>query len=119
MSCQTIKHGIFLILGVAALILAWPHAFDWIAAGGNILNPIEFFIDPIAAGGASAFLSIDLLVMWLVFMIWVVFDAERIGLGKKKGWGFLALSFIGVSFAFPVYLIIRERFLRSKANSAE
>jgi len=48
----------------------------------------------------------------------VVGDTQRIGMGAKWGWFFVALSYIGVSMAFPVYLITRERFLdrRAKAN---
>lgn len=117
---QNIKHGFFLILGIVALVTTWPHAFDWMRNGGNILNPIQFFGDAINAGGTAAFLSIDMLIAWVVFMVWVVFDAKRIGMGTKWGWFFVALSYIGVSFTFPVYLIARERFLdgRRKAGTA-
>jgi hypothetical protein len=33
-----VRHGFFILAGVAALFLTWPHAFQWMAAGGNILN---------------------------------------------------------------------------------
>jgi hypothetical protein len=106
-----IRHAIYLGAGVLALLLTWPHAFDWMDAGGNILNPLDFFGDAIDAGGTAAFLSLDMLVAWAVFMVWVVTDAKRIGLGTKWGWFFVALSYIGVSMTFPVYLVTRERFL--------
>jgi hypothetical protein len=44
-------------------------------------------------------------------MVWVVFDAKRIGLGYKWGAIFIGLSYIGVSMAFPVYLVTRERYV--------
>jgi hypothetical protein len=111
-----IRHAFFLAAGVAALLLTWPHAFQWMADGGNILNPVAFFGDAINAGanpkfGTAAFLSIDMAIAWLVFMVWVVFDAKRIGLGYKWGWFFVLLSYIGVSMAFPFYLVTRERHL--------
>lgn len=106
-----IRHAFFLLAGAVALVLTWPHAFDWMGDGGNILNPIAFFGDAIDAGGTAAFLSIDMAIAWLVFMVWVVFDAQHIGLGYKWGWFFVLLSYIGVSMAFPVYLITRERYL--------
>lgn len=106
-----IKHGVFVVAGMVALVTTWPFAFDWMADGGNILNPLAFFGDAIDAGGTAAFLSIDMLIAWFVFMIWVVFDAKRIGLGVSRGVFFVLLSYIGVSFAFPVYLVTRERFL--------
>jgi Terpene cyclase DEP1 len=114
-----IRHGFFILAGVAALVLTWPHAFRWMAAGGNILNPIAFFGDAIAAGGTAAFLSIDMAIAWLVFMVWVVFDSKRIGLGYRWGWTFVALSYIGVSMAFPVYLVTRERFLEKHSEARE
>ena len=114
-----IKHAVFLILGIVALIVTWPHAFDWMRAGGNILNPIDFFGDAIKAGGTAAFLSLDMLIAWIVIMIWVVFDTQRIGMGAKWGWFFVLLSYVGVSFMFPVYLIVRERFLDKRGRTRD
>lgn len=114
-----IKHAVFLILGIVALIVTWPHAFDWMHAGGNILNPIDFFRDAIEAGGTAAFLSLDMLIAWIVIMIWVVFDTQRIGMGAKWGWFFVLLSYVGVSFMFPVYLITRERFLDKRGRTRD
>lgn len=114
----TLRHAFFLILGVAALFLTWPHAFDWMRNGGNILDPVQFFADAIGAGGTAAFLSIDMAIAWVVFMVWVVFDAHRIGMGYRWGWFFVALSYIGVSMAFPVYLVTRERFLDRQTRAA-
>jgi len=73
----------------------------------------------LSRGSIAAFLSFDMLIGWLVFMVWVVFDAKRIGLGYKWGWIFVALSYIGVSMAFPVYLVTRERFLDKQARTSE
>jgi hypothetical protein len=66
---SNIKHGIFIVLGIIALFRTWPFAFDWMRNGGNILNPLQFFGDAINAGGTAAFLSIDMAIAWLVFMI--------------------------------------------------
>ncbi len=99
------------MIGIVALLITWPHAFDWMRNGGNIVNPVQFFTDAIAPGGTAAFLALDMAVAWLVFMIWVVFDTQRIGMGMRWGWFFVALSYIGVSMAVPFYLVARERFL--------
>jgi hypothetical protein len=53
------------------------------------------------------------------FMVWVVFDAKRIGLGYKWGAFFIALSYIGVSIAFPVYLVTPERYVDSRSRLIE
>jgi hypothetical protein len=115
---MSIRHAIFVVLGAAALLLTWPHAFDWMGDGGNILNPVDFFGDAIDAGGTAAFLSIDMAIAWVVFMIWVVGDAPRIGMRRRTGWLFVALSYIGVSMAFPVYLVVRERHLARQTEAA-
>lgn len=112
-----IRHAFYLIAGVAALLLTWPHGFQWMADGGNILNPFEFFGDAIGAGGTASFLSIDMAIAWLVYMVWVVTDCKRIGLGYRWGWFFVALSYIGVSMAFPVYLVTRERYLDKRGRA--
>ncbi|MDP3675343.1 MAG: DUF2834 domain-containing protein [Novosphingobium sp.] len=114
----TIKHALFVVLAVGSLLLVWPFAFEWMAAGGNILNLPSFFIDSYRGNPASAFLTIDILVAWIVFMIWVVGDAAKIGLGAKWGWLFLALSFLGTCFALPLYLVTRERFLARTGQAA-
>lgn len=116
---MNIRHAFFLIAGAVALVLTWPFAFDWIGDGGNIGNPVEFFGDAMAPGGTAAFLSIDMAIAWLVFMVWVLFDARRIGLGYKVGVLFILLSYIGVSMAFPVYLVVRERYLARRQRPAE
>ncbi|MCW2816098.1 MAG: hypothetical protein JWN84_3553 [Nocardioides sp.] len=115
---MNIRHALYVGLGAAALVLTWPYAFDWMDAGGNILDPSAFFGDAIKAGGTASFLSIDMLIAWAVFMVWVVTDATRIGLGTRWGVAFVLLSYIGVSMAFPVYLVTRERFLHRRGATA-
>ena len=74
------------------LALTWPDAFDWMREGGNILSVVEFFDDAIKGGGTTAFLNPDMLIAWVARLIWMVFDAWRIGMGVKGGWIFVFLS---------------------------
>ncbi|WP_368680259.1 DUF2834 domain-containing protein (plasmid) [Rhodococcus opacus] len=115
-TATNVRHALYIVTGIAAVLLTWPYAFDWMSAGGNILNPITFFGDGIGPGGTAAFLSIDMLIAWAVFTVWVVTDTVRIGMGLKSGVLFVALSYIGVSMAFPFYLVARERFLIRNAD---
>jgi Terpene cyclase DEP1 len=107
----TTKHMLYIVLALASVIWAWSWAFAWMAGGGNIINLPSFFIDSYKSGSAAAFLTIDIATAWAVYMLWVVGDATKIGLGAKTGWIFLALSFLGTCFAFPLYLVVRERHL--------
>ena len=108
---MSLKHMVFIGLAIASLIAVWIHGLAWIGQGGNLLNLPSFFIDSYKSGEAAAFLTIDIAVAWAVFMIWVVGDAARIGLGARIGWLFVALSFLGTCFAFPLYLVLRDRHL--------
>lgn len=105
------RHFFYAAIAFGSLAWAWVHGLAWIADGGNLLNLPSFFIDSFRSGDAAAFLTIDISVVWLVYMVWVVGDARRIGLGTSTGVTFLALSFLGTCFAFPLYLIRRERHL--------
>jgi Terpene cyclase DEP1 len=109
---------IYIAAALLSVIAAWYHAFAWMAGGGNIVNLPSFFIDAYNSGSAAAFLTIDIAVAWGVFMIWVVGDAAKIGLGAKTGWLFVALSFLGTCFAFPLYLVVRDRHLQRMGGVA-
>jgi Terpene cyclase DEP1 len=112
------RHFLYIILALASVIWAWSWAFAWMAGGGNIINLPSFFIDSYKSGTAAAFLTIDIATAWAVYMLWVVGDATKIGLGAKTGWIFLALSFLGTCFAFPLYLVVRERHLAKTGTPA-
>jgi Terpene cyclase DEP1 len=111
---MTLRHTLYIILALIGLIWCWVHGIAWIASGGNIINLPSFFIDSYHSGSAAAFLTVDIAIAWATFMIWVVGDAAKIGLGAKTGWIFIALSFLGTCFAFPVYLVVRERHLAGR-----
>jgi hypothetical protein len=114
---MTFKHVCFIAIALASVVLAWQHGIAWVQAGGNLLNLPSFFVDAYRSGSAAAFLTVDILAAWVAFMIWVVPDAERIGLGARTGWLFLALSFLGTCFAFPLYLVARERHLAKQGRA--
>lgn len=113
----SLRHALYVAIAVAATIGAWWHGFAWIMEGGNILNLPSFFLDSYRSGNAAAFLTIDILAAWAVFLLWVVPDATRIGLGAKTGWVYFALSFVGTCFALPLYLRARERHLEHAVPS--
>jgi len=106
---MTVRHLLFIVAALVSLVWAWSQGLVWMTAGGNLLNLPSFFVDAYRAGSAAAFLTIDILFVWGVFIVWVIGDARRIGLGTKWGVGFALLSLLGTCFAFPLYLVARER----------
>jgi Terpene cyclase DEP1 len=111
------KHLVFIVIACVSVVLAWIKGVAWMTGGGNLLNLPSFFIDSYRSGDAAAFLTIDILAAWIVFMIWVVPDATKIGLGARTGWMFIGLSFLGTCFAFPLYLVVRDRHLERKSQT--
>ncbi|HMO69233.1 MAG TPA: DUF2834 domain-containing protein [Novosphingobium sp.] len=108
---RQIRHGAYLVAALVSLVWAWSQGLAWMAGGGNLINLPSFFIDAYNGGPAAAFLTVDILFAWGVFIVWVLSDAKAIGLGSRVGAGFVALSFLGTCFAFPLYLLMRERHL--------
>jgi hypothetical protein len=113
---MSLKHLIYIALAFIGLIWCWMHGIQWISDGGNLINLPSFFIDSYKSGSAAAFLTVDIAIVWATFMIWVLGDAAKIGLGAKTGWIFIGLSFLGTCFAFPLYLVVRERHLSGRAE---
>ncbi len=112
---MNVKHLIYIALALVGLVWCWMNGIQWMADGGNLINLPSFFIESYKSGSAAAFLTVDIAIAWATFMIWVVGDAAKIGLGAKTGWLFIGLSFLGTCFAFPLYLVVRDRHLAGKA----
>ena len=111
------RHSFYILVAIVSAVAVWWHGIAWVREGGNLLLLPTFFLDAYAGGSAAAFLTIDILAVWAVFLIWVVPDAVRVGLGARKGWLYFALSFIGTCFAFPLYLVARERHLAGAGSA--
>lgn len=114
---QNARHGIYIVVAVVSAVWAWSYGISWMAGGGDLLNLPSFFIDAYKSGSAAAFLTIDILFVWGVFILWVITDAKRIGLGLGWGIGFALLSGLGTCLAFPLYLVKRERFLTAEEKT--
>lgn len=60
------------------------------------------FVNPYSSG-----YSADVLLSWLAFAIWIVYEAKKLSI--RHGWVCLALgAFPGVAVGFPLYLILRN-----------
>ncbi|MFM9899040.1 DUF2834 domain-containing protein [Sphingorhabdus sp.] len=106
-----IRNMVYIALSPVSVVWVWSWGFQWMASGGNLLNLPSFFLDSDNSGSAAAFLAIEIAVVWAAYMIWVEGDATTIGLCAKNGGIFLARYFLGTCFAFPLYLVMRERHL--------
>ncbi len=113
------RHALFVAAAAISLVWVWTKGFGWPTEGGNLINLPGFFMDAYNSGNAAAFLTIGNLFVWGVFLVWVIADAKRIGLGTGTGVTFAMLSLLGMCFAFPLHLVRRERWLERRNGLAD
>jgi hypothetical protein len=104
------REAVYGFLALLGLII--PSAFNaqYVSQGGRFYDIMEFlklgFVNP-----ASSSLTADLIVAFTAFAIWAVPESRRIGM--RRGWIYPVLGvFIAFAFAFPLFLLQRERHLR-------
>ena len=108
------REAIYGCLALLGLLGTWFFNVDYISAGGAI-DPVAWirlgFVNP-----AAASMTIDLLVAFAVFVFWTLAEARR--LGMRGAWSYPALGLlVAFAFAFPLFLLMRERRLRSLASA--
>ena len=101
---------IYLILAVIGFIVPFYFFFQFITANG--LN-VALLFKELFANNISTFFAADLIISIIVFWVWVLAEADR--LQMKNSWAYiLASMFVGLSFAFPLFLYFREQKLEFK-----
>ena len=106
------REAAYAALALLGLVCTWH--FNLQAFGpGSTLDLVGFyrlgFVNP-----ASSSLTVDLIVAFVAFAVWVVPEATR--LGMRRGWAYPLLGFfVAFAFAYPLFLLLRERRLRHAA----
>jgi hypothetical protein len=96
------------LFGTGAQVLGY---FDAGFIGANL----AFWKDTVATP-ASTFIVVDILVLAAAVFVWMFGECRRLGL--RGAWAyFLASTFIGISFALPLFLAHRQRALRLRGET--
>ena len=75
--------------------------------GSLLFDPVAF-IQGGYANAATSSLTSDLTIAFLAFLWWLQAEAKRCGVGNW--WLYLLLGFfVAFAFAFPLFLLVRER----------
>ncbi|MDB5984961.1 MAG: hypothetical protein JWR16_14 [Nevskia sp.] len=111
-----VREPIYAVLALLGLVGTWHYNLQYLAQQGASFDLYKFlrfgFVNP-----AAASMTIDLTVAFIAFAIWVVPEARRVGM--RGGWLYPLLGFfVAFSFAFPLFLCLRERHLRLHVVSA-
>ena len=96
---------IYLLLGVAGLVLPYWQFVPWVAEHG--LN-LRLLVQQLFANRIGGFFGMDVIVSALVLVIFMGAERSRLKLGGGRWLPAVALLTVGVSLALPLYLYLRE-----------
>lgn len=100
----------YALLAVAGLLGTWYFNLQYFGEYPGSFSFPHFFAQGFVNSAASS-MTVDLLVAFYAFAIFVILEARRIGM--RHGWAFLVIGlFVAFAFAFPLFLLLRERHLR-------
>jgi hypothetical protein len=102
---------LYAALALVGLAGTWAQGLGYLElglVGGNV----RFWRDALA-GPASTFLAVDILVLAAAVFVWVFGEGRRLGIAARWRWAcFLGSLFVGISFAVPLFMAVRERRVR-------
>ena len=111
MSKREIVYALLAVLGLAG---TWYFNIQYVTTvGQGTFNAIDWlrlgFVNP-----AAASLTVDVLVAFIVFIVFAIVESRRIGM--RYGWMYAVLGcLVAFAFAFPLFLMMRERHLARPA----
>jgi hypothetical protein len=103
----------YLFLALVGLVLPYYFFLSFVADSGLDLAA---FVKQLFGTKISTFFAVDLLISSVVFLVYVRDEARRFGM--CRWWPYIAATLlVGLSFAFPLFLYVRERSMEtSRAN---
>jgi hypothetical protein len=110
--------SIYIGLALLALVTCWRQNLLFMQeADVDLATGFVAFWPALLANHATTSITVDILLLCLAAMIWMVFEARRLGI--RYVWAYILLSFpISISAMFPLFLVARERALANHAEPA-
>ena len=107
---RTLLCGVYLAIALLAVIATWHQNLTYF--GGNFWDGnVHFWKDALATPAAVS-ITADLFLFGLAVVVWMVAEARRHGIGFV--WIYVVVAaFVAISVAVPLFLVARERRLRS------
>lgn len=105
---STSKQIVYAIFAIVGICVTWY--FNLQAAELNPDFSLSAFIADNYVNPSSASIMNDIAVVCVVFFFWSFFEARK--LGMRFWWVYVPLTLvIAIAFAFPLFLLMRERAL--------
>ena len=106
---RTILFGLLALAGAAVI---WYFNIRFMIDAGGSFSLATFIKDGFATPAAASLAS-DVSIGAAAFLLWLPFEARR--LGMQRWWVYAVLTLgIAFAFAFPLFLLMRERRLGGK-----
>jgi len=97
---------VYLVLATLGLVVPWFFNLRFLQQG-----TFWDFLAATCVNDAACSISADVLIAAVAGCIWIVSEAQRLGMRHRWLWVLLTFS-IAFAFAFPLFLFVRERHLR-------
>lgn len=109
------KQIIYGVLALAGVSLTWYYNIQFALLHGNM--DMTVFIAECFANHASSSISWDVTIAAIAFLTWSNIECKRL---QMKGWPLIVVLTLGVAlaFAFPLFLLLRERQLEKNKSTA-
>jgi Terpene cyclase DEP1 len=102
------------ILAIAGIGLTWYFNIQFMLQQGSF--SLAEYTSAININPAASSISIDIFIAAFAFVFWSFFESRK--LGMRHWWIYIVLTFgIAMAFAFPLFLLMRERKLASQTDS--
>lgn len=95
---------LYLVLAATGFVLPYYFFVSFLVENGPDL-PLLF--EQLLANDISTFFAVDLVITAIVFLVFSFREAQRRGMGRRWLYVIATLA-VGPSFAFPLFLYVRE-----------
>lgn len=109
------RQTVFGLAALVGIVVTWYYNIQFMEAYGGF-SLIQYVADNYV-NAASASISNDILVVVFTFLFWSFYEARR--LGMRHWWVYVVLTFaVAIAFAFPLFMLMRERRLAEAGGSS-
>ncbi len=113
---STSRSNVYFVLALIGFIVPWIYNLKHFVASGTIM--LVPFLKMALANDVTTAITLDVYVAAVVFSVWVFVEYQRVRVARPCFYVLLAFL-VGLSFAFPLFLAMRERALVSLNNLIE
>lgn len=111
------RFWVYAVLAAVGLVSTWYFNLQYFEGGGS-MAPGPFFAAA-AANALTTAITLDVYIAAIVFSAWVFFEWQRRSAPNPLPY-ILLCFFVGLAFAYPAYLAVREwRAAKERSHSAD